>query len=71
MIAILITLLETKIVANKYLGFFKFLIIMLSLVCFSFFISDKSDGLREKKATSDPEIKPEHMINIIQDVKSI
>ena len=40
---------------------------VLCLLFFSFFISAISDGLREKNATSDPEISPEHMTKIIQD----
>ena len=67
-IAMLMMLLDTKIVANKYFTFFKCLII---ICCFVFFNSDKSDGFNEKKATSDPEISPEHIISIIQDIKSI
>ncbi len=70
-IAILIILLDTKIVANKYLAFCRFLIIIWCLVLFSFFMSDKSEGVKEKNATSDPEINPEHITSIIQDIKSI
>ena len=58
-------------VASKYLTFFKFLIIVLCVLFLSFFISDKSEGLSEKKATSEPEIRPEHITSIIQDIKSI
>ena len=63
----LITLFATNIVANKYLVFLRFLTIVLCLLFFSFFISEISDGLREKNATSDPEISPEHITKIIQD----
>jgi len=70
-IAIFMMLLETKMVANKYLTFCKFLIIVLCALFFSFFISDRSEGLSEKKATSEPEIRPEHITSIIQDIKSI
>ena len=86
-IAILIILLATKIVANKYFAFFKFFIIVLCLLFFLFFISDycyipnlkivefcKQEkipsicfpkGLKEKYATSEPEISPEQITRII------
>ena len=64
-IAILIILLATKIVANKYFAFFKFVIIVLCLFFFLFFISEISEGLKEKYATSEPEISPEQITKII------
>jgi hypothetical protein len=58
--ATLTKLLVIKIVANNLLGFFNnsftVLYVLVSFFCFIFF------GSMEKKATSDPEIKAEHII---------
>ena len=51
-------------VARRYFAFFKFFIIVLCLLFFPFFILEISDGLKEKYATSEPEISPEQITRI-------
>ena len=65
-IAILIILFAIKIVARRNLGWFKWLIVILSWVFLDSFIFDRSDGVNEKKATSEAEINPDNKIKIIQ-----
>lgn len=53
-------LFTTKIVPSRYSGFANKLIILFEEGVFFDFKFLRSEGEREKKATSDPEIKAEH-----------
>ena len=63
-----IILFAIKIVAKRYLGKLKCVIIILSCFFFDFFSSDKSEGSREKKATSEADTNPDDIISINQKI---
>jgi hypothetical protein len=61
----LIKLLEISIVASSCLGLVSSFNIALSFFPFLTFIESRSEGVREKKAVSEPETKPEKNKRII------
>ena len=67
---IFIILFAIKMVANKYFGLLRCLMIIISLFLFEDFISDILEGLNEKNATSDPDIKPDDIIKHNQKINN-
>ena len=61
MIPTLIKLLDINIVANNFFGWRSKLLICSHAFDLLSFISSFSNGVNEKKATSDPDIKPERI----------